>query len=161
MNDSSHDDIPFDGQFQSPALRQGQPLAFIYDGRHSSIDLLTHDAQNCEYLLDASDGAWHRCRPVMPTGQTGPMQQAASRMWRAVQEVDASIHDFAGEASYSAARHNFIEAGPHPDDFCDDPDEAAKCQLTRQKSIIRVASFLQDRHGDRLPTEKGMHHHHK
>ena len=89
------------------------------------------------------------------------MQQAASHMWSAVQEVDASIHDFAGEASYSAARHNLIEAGPHPDDFCDDPDEATKYQLTRQKSIIRVASFLQDRHGDRLPTEKGVHHHHK
>jgi hypothetical protein len=145
----------FDGELPAPAIRQGQPVAFIYDGKHSAVDLLTHDAQNCEYLVDSCDGTWHRCRPVMPGGQKAQLAQAAVRMRKAVEEVDANIQTFAENASHSTARHNFVEVGPHPDELLH------TLSVKSQKSITRVASFLKDRHGHRNPTDKGMHQHHE
>ena len=149
--------VLFDGQLQAPALRLDQPVAFIYDGRHSSVDLLTHDAQNCEFLVDANDGTWHRCRPIMPChagGQMRQLHQAAKRMSKAVDEVQDNIHTFAESASHSAHRHNFIEAGPHTDELLH------AMARKSQKSITRVSSFLSDRHGHRNPTNNGMHEHH-
>lgn len=141
-----------DENLPAPAISAGTMVAFVYDGRHCSVDSLAHDAQNCEFLIDADTGIWHRCRPVMPMANKAHLDAAIFKMYTAVEDVNKSVHAFAAHTSHPSELQHFAEVEAEPDHNLHDS--------VRQKSIHRAGSFARDRHGHRIPSRNGMHAEH-
>ena len=140
----------FEVELDAPVLQEGAIIAHIYDGCHNSVDLLTHDAQGCEYLIDAYDGTWHRSRPVMPASETREMHSAAHKMLKATEMVDSHIGAFSGNQT---SCYHSTEMSQHRDR----EEHSHIVSGGRHKSVMHVSSFLQDRHGHRSPTSQGTH----
>lgn len=143
-------------EMPAPAPHQGSIIAHIYDGRHSTVELLTEDAQNCEYFvprehLASSAGSWQRCRPLMPVGGHAEVMAASyAQILRATDAVSANLAAFelqCGNERFLGSSH-LTRDHSHSDNHL---SESKGCPLHR------ISTYLSDRHGPSKPTRHGTH----
>ena len=136
----------------TPAPKQGTLVAFIYDGMHDGISHLAQDAQTCEYYA-ASDGTWHRCRPIVPSSNSSSddttsnsLQVSYEQMMKATDVVTSRLEAFC-LGIHGAVEHHSPLSHKHK-----------TTQFSRSASLARVSEFVNDRHGHQTPTHHGTHH---
>lgn len=130
-----------------PVPHKGTALAYIYDGQHHGISLLTHDAQNCEFYMSPS-GVWSRCKPIMPDDTGHAIESLAAsygQILQATNAVNSSLAAFAPRPMLE--EHAATNAAAVV--------SRTKCThlrrgLERSRSLAQVNNFLADRHSPKL-----------